>query len=79
MYLKLRVLFAILSALCVAATIPVGVAVGFTGAVVCAALAFLFYLVMLTFKLKQESLDGESVANKSDEKEETTVPAEEDK
>ena len=79
MYLKLRVLFAILSALCVAATIPVGVAVGFTGAVVCAALAFLFYLVMLTFKLKQESLDGEPATNEVNEKTQSTEPTEENK
>ena len=59
MYLKLQILFAILSALCVAATFFVGVWVGFTGAVICAALAFILYLVMLTFKLKNGSLNGE--------------------
>ena len=63
MYLKLRVLFTILSALCVAATIPVGVALGFMGAVICAALAFMFYLVMLTFKLKHESLNPPTQAD----------------
>lgn len=57
MYLKLQILFAILSVLCVAATFFVGVWVGFTGAVICAALAFILYLVMLTFKLKNESLN----------------------
>ena len=63
MYLKLQILFAILSALCVAATFFVGVWVGFTGAVICAALAFILYLVMLTFKLKNGSLNG----NEADE------------
>ena len=57
MYLKLQILFAILSAVCVAVAIPVGVAVGFMGAVICAGLAFIFYLVMLTFKLKHSSLN----------------------
>ena len=57
MYLKLQILFAILSAVCVAVAIPVGVAVGLMGAVICAALAFLCYLIMLTFKLKHTSLN----------------------
>ena len=58
MFLKLQILFAILSAVCVAVAIPVGVVLGFMGAVICAALAFVCYLVMLTFKLKHESLNS---------------------
>ena len=57
MYLKLQILFAILSAVFVAVAIPVGVALGLMGAVVCAGLAFICYLVMLTFKLKHASLN----------------------
>ena len=63
MFLKLQILFAILSAVCVAVAIPVGVVLGFMGAVICAALAFLCYLVMLTFKLKHESLNSNSTDN----------------
>ena len=57
MYLKLQILFAILYAVFVAVAIPVGVALGLMGAVICAGLAFIFYLVMLTFKLKHASLN----------------------
>ena len=69
MYLKLQILFAILSAVFVAVAIPVGVALGLMGAVVCAGLAFIFYLVMLTFKLKHASLnptEGDSVEKQSE-------------
>ena len=58
MYLTLRILFTILSAICIAIAIPVGVWFNFTATVVCAALAFVFYLVMLTFKLKHKALNS---------------------
>ena len=73
MFLKLQILFAILSAVCVAVAIPVGVFLGFMGAVICAALAFVCYLVMLTFKLKHESL------NSTDNVQETALGEVEDK
>lgn len=57
MYLKLRILFAILSAICVGVAIPVGIVLGLTGVLICAGLAFAFYLMMLTFKDKHESLN----------------------
>ena len=75
MFLKLQILFAILSAVCVAVAIPVGVALGFMGAVICAALAFICYLVMLTFKLKHESLNptDKLEENGSDDVQETAL------
>ena len=68
MYLTLRILFTILSAICVAIAIPVGVWFNFTATVVCAALAFVFYLVMLTFKLKHESLNPSEKVEQGEEK-----------
>ena len=67
MYLKLRILFTILSAICVAIAIPAGVWFNFTATIICAALAFMFYLIMLTFKLKHESLNP---ANPTEENQE---------
>ena len=67
MYLKLRILFTILSAICVAIAIPAGVWFDFTATIICAALAFMFYLIMLTFKLKHESLNP---ANPTEENQE---------
>ena len=68
MYLTLRILFTILSAICVAIAIPAGVWFNFTATVVCAALAFVFYLVMLTFKLKHESLNPSEKVEQGEEK-----------
>ena len=68
MYLTLRILFTILSAICIAIAIPAGVWFGFTATVVCAALAFVFYLVMLTFKLKHESLNSSEKVEQGEEK-----------
>ena len=56
MYLTLRIVFTILSAICVAIAIPAGVWFNFTATLICAGLAFAFYLIMLTCKLKHESL-----------------------
>ena len=74
MYLKLRILFTILSAICIAIAIPAGVVFNFTATVVCGALAFAFYLIMLTFKLKHESLNP---ANPTEESEEISKTEEE--
>ena len=70
MYLKLRILFTILSAICIAIAIPVGTAKGLTGVLICAGLAFAFYLIMLTFKLKHESLNPSQSMESPEEKEE---------
>ena len=60
MFQTLRIVFTLLSALCVAVVIPVGVFGGFTASVVCAGLAFTFFLAMLYFKGKQEQSTPES-------------------
>ncbi len=54
MYLKLRVIFTILSALCVAIVVPVGLAFGFVWAGICAVGAFLFFVIMKICKTNQE-------------------------
>ncbi len=54
MYLKLRIIFTVLSALCVAAVVPVGAFLGWVWAVLCALGAFLFYLFMRICKVNQE-------------------------
>ena len=54
MFLKLRILFTILSCICAAAVIPVGAFLGFIWAGLCIVAAFAFYVFMLIFKQKQE-------------------------
>ena len=54
MYLKLRIIFTILSALCAAAVIPIGSVFGFVWAGICAVGAFLFFVVMKICKTNQE-------------------------
>ena len=54
MYLKLRIIFTILSALCIAAVVPVGAFLGWIWAGLCAVVAFFFYLVMRICKVNQE-------------------------
>ena len=81
MYLKLRILFTILSAICVAIAIPAGVWFNFTATIICAALAFMFYLIMLTFKLKHESLNPTQTdeAPTADENKEQETDVDEEK
>lgn len=57
MYLKLRILFTILAALCVAAALPVGALYGFVWAGIFAFSAFLFYGLMLICKQNQEETE----------------------
>ena len=59
MYKILRILFTILSTICVAAAIPVGTLFGFDFAVGVAIGAIAFFLIMLCFKQKQEELEAE--------------------
>ena len=59
MFQTLRIIFTVLSAICVAVVIPVGVIKGLTASVVCAGLAFAFFLAMLYFKGKQEQSNPE--------------------
>ena len=60
MHKFLRIFFTILSALCVAAVLPVGAFLGFTWAIILAAGAFLFYLLMLTFKQAQIAQESQT-------------------
>ncbi|MBE5753676.1 MAG: hypothetical protein E7343_06425 [Clostridiales bacterium] len=54
MFKTLRILFTLLSALCVAIVLPVGTFLGLTYALICVALAFVFFVLMLYFKGKHE-------------------------
>ena len=57
MFLKLRIFFTILAAVCAAAVIPVGTFLGFIWALVPIVAAFLFYFIMLYFKAKHEEIE----------------------
>lgn len=54
MFLKLRVFFTILSAICIAAVIPCGAFLGWFWAGFTAVCAFLFFILMLLCKQSQE-------------------------
>lgn len=58
MFLKLRVIFTILSAICIAAVVPVGVFLDYPWAILCAGLGGVFFLIMLFFKKKQEKKEN---------------------
>ena len=58
MYLKLRVIFTILAAICLAAIIPIGTFWDFTPAIICAAAGGVFFLLMLLCKSKQEKQEN---------------------
>lgn len=57
MFLKLRIIFTLLSAICAAAVIPLGAFLGFIWAAIAIIAAFTFYVFMLIFKQKQEELE----------------------
>jgi fatty acid desaturase len=58
MFLKLRVIFTILSAICIAAIFPVGIFWDFVPAVICALAAGLFFFIMLFCKKQQEKQEN---------------------
>ena len=65
----LRILFTILSAICVAGVLPLGAFLGFTWAIALGLSAFLFYLLMLHCKQSQEKNEPkteETVENDAD-------------
>ena len=75
MYLKLRILFTILSALCLALIIPIGALFDWIWFIILGGGAAMFFLAMLICKQKQEELDplskddGETdFINKEDDK-----------
>ena len=57
MYLKLRILFTILAAACLAVLIPAGALFGWIWFIVFGGGAVMFFLAMLICKQKQEELD----------------------
>lgn len=59
MFRKLRIACTIISAVFVAFVIPVGAIFDWIWAIVCAAVAFAFYGLMLYFKRKQIEIEGE--------------------
>ena len=58
MFLKLRVTFTILSAICIAAVFPVGIFWDFVPAVICALAAGVFFFIMLFCKKQQEKQEN---------------------
>lgn len=67
MFLKLRIVFTILSAVCVAAVFPIGIFLDVIPAIVCAGAGVLFFLVMLFCKKKQEERENPpETQNKAD-------------
>ena len=68
----LQIVFTIISALCVAAVLPVGAFLGFTWAIVLALVAFTFYLLMLTCKQAQIAKEAETKKDDSSAQEEIT-------
>ena len=77
--LILRVTCTIISAIFLAAVIPVGAIVSWLWAGVCALLAFLFYGLMLLFKQKQESLEQTNVETENAENAEESEKNEKNK
>ena len=63
MYKNLRIIFTILSAICVTAVLPVGAFLNFTWAIITALIAFLLYLLMMACKQAQEKQDTANEKN----------------
>ncbi len=61
MFLKLRIIFTIISALFAAATLPVGTWLGLTWAISCAVAAGIFFVLMLICKQEQEKREPPQV------------------
>ena len=62
MFLKLRITFTILSAICIAAVFPIGIFWDFVPAVICALAAGLFFCIMLFCKKQQEKKENPPTA-----------------
>lgn len=77
MFLKLRIIFTILSAIFAAAVLPVGAWLGWIPAIACAAVAGICFFVMLFFK--QEQLKREPEATQTEESSEKTSESKEEK
>lgn len=70
MFLKLRIIFTILSAICAAAVLPVGTFLGLAWAITAALAAVAFFLIMLIFKQEQEKREPQPLEEPSNEEEE---------
>ena len=64
MFLKLRVIFTILSAICLAFAITAGAIWGFTWTIILGLGALFFFLLMLVFKQKQEEQEQKEADDK---------------
>ncbi|MBQ8658122.1 MAG: hypothetical protein IJ506_03225 [Clostridia bacterium] len=75
MYLKLQIIFTILSAIFVAGVFPLGILIDWNAAIVSALAAFLFFSLMYVCKQKNKSLHPEDY----EEPESSEAPDEEKK
>lgn len=64
MYLKLRVFFTILSALCLGFAVTAGAIWGYIWAIVLGLAALLFFMLMLIFKQSQEKQEQKEAEDK---------------
>ena len=64
MFLKLRILFTILSALCIATALTAGALWGFIWTVLLGLGALLFFMLMLYFKRAQEEQEAKEAEDK---------------
>ena len=79
MFLKLRIIFTILSAIFAAAVLPVGAWLGFIPAIACAAAAGICFVVMLFFKQEQLKRESEATQDPEESPEKTSESKEEKK
>ncbi len=74
MLLYLQIIFTVISALFIAAVLPIGAFLGWTYAIICALCAVFFYVAMLLCKQARESkLPPEIEENATDEKQEESL------
>lgn len=79
MFLKLRIIFTILSVIFAAAVLPVGAWLGWIPAIACAAAAGICFVVMLFFKQEQLKREPESTQDPEESPEKTSESKEEKK
>lgn len=79
MFLKLRIIFTILSAIFAAAVLPVGAWLGLIPAIACAAVAGVCFVVMLLFKQEQLKREPEPTQTSEESPEKTSESTEEKK
>jgi len=67
MFLKLQILFTILSAIFVAGVFPLGILINWNAAIISALAAFLFFSLMYVCKQKNKELHPEDYPSPTDE------------